>query len=70
MLMLLCPICNKTIAGSSYIDTDDPEMIASIHTVHLIDHHWDIVERIRATTGDEQARYQLYAELHSEMTRH
>jgi hypothetical protein len=65
--MIICVICKNRIDGSSYIDLENVGQIAICVTIHMIDAHWEIVNRIRATTNDHVARTQLVLELASEL---
>lgn len=63
----LCSICGKVMAGSMLINPINAGVAGMIVTMHMIDEHWDIVERIRATTGDGEARLALHRELYREL---
>lgn len=45
------------------INLADPGRVGAILAIHLIDEHWDLVERIRATTHDGDARLELFGQL-------
>jgi len=53
---IICSLCGQRCRGSSLIDPRDIGGIAALLLIHLIDEHWEIVERIRATTDDPAAR--------------
>lgn len=57
-LIATCPLCQEILHPIEYI--------ASVYFLHMIDAHWDRVERIHATTGDADARSRLVAELEAE----
>jgi len=61
----LCGICDEQMAGSALL-TLTSEAVASLYLLHIIDRHWDIVERIHATTSDPAARTVLIGELAKE----
>jgi hypothetical protein len=65
--MMICVICGKRPAGSNYIDVSNIGQVAITITLHMIDEHWDIVERIRATKGNFVKRTVLVKELASEL---
>lgn len=66
--MIICTICREPMAGSAVIDLTSTSQVATIYLIHLIDKHWEIVERIRATSGrGSAARMRLVAELASEI---
>ena len=69
MVIALCGICRQPVAGSSIADLSNPSVIMGIYLTHVIDEHWDVVERIRATTGDYAARLALVEELSAEWLR-
>ena len=62
-----CTICGGRMAGSPLVSPYDPGQVAMITVLHLIDEHWDLVERIRATTGNKKARIELNRQLVSEL---
>ena len=71
-MTIVCPICGRVIDGGGAfrmtgIPVVDAALIASLTSLHLIDEHWPLIERIHATTGDEPARNQLVAELYVEL---
>lgn len=50
-----CPGEHHTLAMSGF------------YLIHVIDEHWDLVERIRATTGDKDARTALIQQIDAEL---
>lgn len=46
----------------------EPMTVAGFYLIHVIDDHWDLVERIHGTTGDTAARRQLIVQIATEMT--
>lgn len=64
---LLCTICGGPVAGSQFVDLAHPGQAGMVVTIHVIDKHWDVVERIHATTHDGGARMALVQELRQEM---
>ena len=65
-LHCILPKCQKRIAGLPFTDAMTFSQLATLITIHLIDEHWDVVERIRQTTGDGIAREELVNRLASE----
>ena len=65
-LQCIFPKCHKRIAGLSYADAMTFNQLATLIAIHLIDEHWDVVERIRQTTGDGPAREDLVNQLAAE----
>jgi hypothetical protein len=67
----LCGICYQPMSGSGPLLNSTFEanitVMAAVYLVHLIDEHWDLVERIRATTGDPDGRRRLFGELFREL---
>ena len=55
------------MSGSPLVNPLDAGQVGMICAIHLIDEHWDLVERIRATTGDGFARIALNRQLISEL---
>ena len=66
-LHCIFPKCRKRIAGLPYTDGMMFNQLATLIAIHLIDEHWDVVERIRQTTGDGSARTELVNQLASEL---
>ena len=66
-LHCIFPKCQKRIAGLPYTDGMAFNQLATLIAIHLIDEHWDVVERIRQTTGDGDARTQLVNRLAEEL---
>ena len=64
----LCMICGRRMAGAVLIDPANYGAAGMIFAIHLIDEHWDLVERIRATADDGEARMALNAALVRELT--
>lgn len=46
---------------------DNLNAVVAYYAVHLIDVHWELVERVHATTGNPQARSELNEQLAREM---
>lgn len=68
MQIAICPMCNQPMRGSANVNVLDPAKLTGIYLLHLIDYHWDLVERIKATTDDPAARQALHESLGKEMT--
>lgn len=58
-----CGICGGYLAGSNMIDLDDSRQLSVIIMMHTIDNHWDLIQRLRATTNDPEKRAKLVDEL-------
>lgn len=58
-MIALCVICGQRMAGSALINPADVGQAGMIFAIHLIDEHWDLVERIRATAHNGEARIAL-----------
>ena len=66
-MIALCVICGRRMAGSALVNPAVIGQTGMIFAIHLIDEHWDLVERIRATSGDGEARMALNAALVREL---
>ena len=65
---LLCQLCNQRVRGAR-ITWPSPTVIGALLMVHMIDEHWEIVERVHATKDDPAARNALNQNLISEYRR-
>lgn len=51
-------MCGKRVSGTRIV-FPSPTVIGALLMIHMIDEHWEIIERIHATTGNAAARHAL-----------
>ena len=68
-MIALCGICRQPMSGSRLVDLNDPRLAMGIYMVHLVDEHWQLLERVHATTGDPGGRTKLFHDLTVEFDR-
>lgn len=56
-IIAVCPVCDEQL----------PPLMGSAYVIHMIDEHWELVTRIRETTGDDEARARLVSDLAAEL---
>ena len=66
---IICQLCHKKVRGASIIDMYNPAVVGALLLVHMVDEHWQILERIHATKDDPAARDALNQNLISEYPR-
>jgi len=62
-IIVSCAICQWSAPVTS------EEKACSRYLIHFIDDHWDVVKRIRVTTGDPAGRLELNRQLAAELGR-